>query len=38
MIRHAVLLDTVSIQRYVFSSSKLKENIGASHLVKEALN
>lgn len=38
MMHHAVLLDTVSIQRYVFSSSKLKENIGASHLVKETLN
>jgi hypothetical protein len=38
MMYHAVLLDTVSIQRYVFASSKLKENIGASHLVKETLN
>jgi hypothetical protein len=38
MMRHAVLLDTVSIQRYVFSGNKLKENIGASHLVKETLH
>jgi small-conductance mechanosensitive channel len=38
MMYYAILLDTVSIQRYVFSSSKLKENIGASHLVKETLN
>lgn len=30
----AVLLDTVSIQNYVFQSNKLKENLGASFLVK----
>jgi len=30
----AVLIDTVSIQRYIFSSNRLKENLGASHLVK----
>ncbi|SHF44976.1 hypothetical protein SAMN02746089_01939 [Caldanaerobius fijiensis DSM 17918] len=29
----AVLLDTVSIQRYVFSSNELKINIGASYIV-----
>ena len=29
----AVLIDTVSIQNYIFSSNKLKENIGASYLV-----
>lgn len=34
---YAVVLDTVSIQKYIFSSGKLKDNIGASHLVKEAL-
>lgn len=31
----AVLLDTVSIQRYVFGSNRLRENLGASNLVKE---
>ena len=46
MTLSAVLIDTVSIQEYIFSSNKLKENIGASFLVdkiyedvlKEALN
>ncbi|MBT9146895.1 MAG: hypothetical protein DDT32_00642 [Syntrophomonadaceae bacterium] len=32
--RFAVLLDTISIQKYVFSSNRLKENIGASYLVE----
>ncbi len=32
---HAVLLDTVSIQSYIFQSNKLKENLGASYLVQE---
>ena len=31
----AVLLDTVSIQGYIFQSNSLKDNIGASHLVTE---
>jgi hypothetical protein len=30
----AVLIDTISIQNYVFGSNKLKENLGASYLVK----
>jgi hypothetical protein len=30
-----VLLDTVSIQRYIFSTNNLKENIGASYIVKD---
>lgn len=30
----ALLLDTVSIQSYIFSSNRLRENLGASHLVK----
>lgn len=33
MTLSAVLIDTVSIQEYIFSSNKLKENIGASFLV-----
>lgn len=32
---HAVLIDMVSIQRYVFGSNKLRENIGASYLIQE---
>lgn len=34
----AVLVDTVSIQRYVFAGNKLKENIGASYLVESIFN
>lgn len=29
-----VLIDTVSIQKYVFASNKLKDNLGASYLVE----
>lgn len=31
---NAVLIDLVSIQQYVFASSKIKENLGASYLLK----
>lgn len=31
----ALIIDTVSIQRYVFGSNKLKENLGASFLIQE---
>lgn len=31
---YAVVLDTVSIQSFIFSTNNLKENLGASHLVK----
>jgi len=30
----AVMIDTASIQQYIYASNKLKENIGASHLVQ----
>lgn len=29
----AVLVDTMSIQEYIYSSNKLRENLGASHIV-----
>jgi hypothetical protein len=32
----ATVIDTTGIQRYIFGSNRLKENIGASHLVKLA--
>ncbi len=35
MTLHAVLLDTMSIQRYIFSTNRLKENLGASYLVQD---
>jgi len=35
---YAVLLDVPSIQHYVFSSSKTKENIGASYVISIVLN
>ena len=35
MLVQAVLIDTVSIQKYVFESNKLKENLGASYLIQD---
>jgi len=35
MLVHAVLIHTVSIQKYVFGSNKLKENLGASYLIQD---
>lgn len=35
--KFAVLIEAVSIQQYIFSSNKLKENIGASHIVEKLL-
>ncbi|HDP78796.1 MAG TPA: hypothetical protein ENN47_11600, partial [Mesotoga infera] len=32
----ALIVDTVSIQKYIFSSNRLKENIGASYIVESA--
>jgi len=34
---NAVLIQVVSIQKYIFSSNKLKENIGASYIVEKLL-
>lgn len=34
---YAVLFDVVSIQKYVFSSNELVDNLGASHIVKNLL-
>lgn len=31
---YAILIDIMSIQKYVFSSNKLKENIGASYIIE----
>jgi hypothetical protein len=33
---HLVVVDTAQIQPYIFGSNRLRENIGASHLVAEA--
>lgn len=35
--KHALLIEVPSIQTYVFSSNKLKENIGASYIVEHLL-
>ena len=37
MKNFALLIDTVSIQQYIFSSNRLKENIGASYIVENEL-
>ncbi len=34
----AVLLDITSIQKYIFESNKLKDNLGASYLIQEVYN
>lgn len=31
----ALIIDTISIQAYIFGSNKLKENIGGSYIVEE---
>lgn len=33
MSKHALLIDITSIQKFIFASNKLRENLGASHLV-----
>ena len=33
---HLVIVDTAQIQSYIFGSNRLRENIGASHLVAQA--
>ncbi|MBK6699604.1 MAG: hypothetical protein IPG55_06820 [Saprospiraceae bacterium] len=35
--KYALIIDTVSIQQYIFSSNRLKENIGASYIVEKKL-
>jgi hypothetical protein len=35
MSKVAVFINTMSIQKYIFASNKLKENIGASYIVKK---
>jgi len=35
---HLVIVDTAQIQPYIFGSNRLRENIGASHLVAAATN
>lgn len=36
-ILYGVLIDTISIQKYIYGSNKLKENIGASFIVSNVL-
>jgi len=35
--KYAVLIEVASIQQYIFSSNKLKENIGASYIIEKLL-
>lgn len=37
MSYHAVLINSISIQQYIFSSNKLKEQIGASYIVEKLI-
>jgi len=36
MPMHLVIVDTAKIQTYIFGSNRLRENVGASHLVAQA--
>lgn len=37
-MRTAILFDSTSIQQYVFGSNKMKDNLGASHIVENVFN
>ncbi|MCK9220714.1 MAG: hypothetical protein M0P47_11785 [Bacteroidales bacterium] len=37
MIKCALLIEVASIQQYIFSSNKLKENVGASYIIEHML-